>query len=118
MSPKGAQTLGKAFEIVIAVSRSPEGVTFTDLQTASGQPNATLHRLLQGLLAERLLRLEPVANRYPLGSGLPALAGLTWSRRNVRRPAHCVRTKPSQVGANPLHMAVHTGQDGVDIETI
>src|SRR5690606_21395402 len=74
------------------------------------------HRLLQGLLAEGLLRFEPEGNRYYLGYGLLELAGLTWSRLDVRKAARGVLTRLSQTARETVHMAVLDGAEVVYIE--
>ncbi len=72
---KGSPILSKSMELLRLVGTAENGATFTELQDLSGQPKATLHRLIKSLVAERLLARERKGHRYVLGPAIFELAG-------------------------------------------
>lgn len=64
-SPPGPETvLGKTMQVLLAFTLDDTILGFADLQTRTGLPKATLHRLLGDLVGARLL--EKVEGRYRL----------------------------------------------------
>ncbi len=62
-------TLKRAFVLMRLLATSGQrGGSLTDLSKASGLPHPTVHRLLQQLVAERLVRQVGETRRYALGS--------------------------------------------------
>ena len=112
MAVRGGQTIAKAIDLLRTVSQSEIGSTFTDLQVASGQPKATLHRLIQSMTDERLIRLDPDDRRYRLGYGLLEMAGLAWSRLDVRQAAREVLSELSRESGEGVDLAI---LDGIDV---
>ena len=66
----GVGVLDKAMALLDAIAVAP--ASLTDLQAATGQPRATVHRLASALEHHGLLRRDDMA-RYELGLGLVAL---------------------------------------------
>jgi len=81
---RGGQTFSKAIGVLRILAEAENGLTFTDLMVASGQPKATLHRLVQSMIEERLVRYDGEDRRYRLGYGFLELAGFAWSRLDIR----------------------------------
>ncbi|KRC70866.1 HTH-type transcriptional regulator KipR [compost metagenome] len=65
----GTQSLQRAIALlrIIAVNNR-SGSRLVDLYRRTGQERPTAHRLLQGMVAERLLRQDPQTKRYHLGT--------------------------------------------------
>lgn len=57
-------------EVLDLLASRPPGLTFSEIQRATGWPESSLHGLLGTLGGERLVRLDPVTRRYHLGSRL------------------------------------------------
>lgn len=57
-------------EVLDLIASRPPGLTFSEIQRATGWPESSLHGLLGTLGGERLIGLDPVTRRYHLGSRL------------------------------------------------
>jgi sugar lactone lactonase YvrE/DNA-binding IclR family transcriptional regulator len=69
------------------VAGSPTPPRFTDLLDRSGMPKGTLHRLLQALVDERLLKLDGRDQTYRLGARLFQWAHKVWDDFDLRGAA-------------------------------
>lgn len=68
-TPRGVQSVERAFELIEVMSSSGGSATLSELATATGLPAATVHRLLRTLIASGyLVQLED--RRYGLSSKL------------------------------------------------
>lgn len=115
---RAENSLSKAVTLLRFVGAATDGVTFTQLRTASSQPKATLHRILQNLVDLQLLRIDADDRRYRLGYGLLELAGLAWSQLDVRRAGRQILLELNARTDESVHMAVLDGADIVYIDKV
>lgn len=80
----GLGVLEKAMGLLNLVSARRAPMTFTDLLRASALPKATLHRTLNTLVREGLLRHDPNTKTFQLGFRLLELAHEVWSDFDLR----------------------------------
>ena len=75
----GSGTFKKLMEVIRSIANSEGGASFPQLERAATIPKSTLHRLLQILLNEGMIRLD-ADRRYRLGLTFFELARLSWNR--------------------------------------
>ena len=83
----GLGVLEKAMGLLNIVSARRAPMTFTELLEASGLPKATLHRTLNTLVREGLLRHDAYTRTFQLGFRLLELAHEVWSDFDLRLAA-------------------------------
>lgn len=85
--PGGAAALAKGLYLLDVIGELERPARFKDLQIATGLPKATLARMLQTLVAFRLVRHEERDNTYRLGNRLFELAHRVWETFDLRGAA-------------------------------
>ncbi|MEY3510808.1 MAG: hypothetical protein RI914_1407, partial [Pseudomonadota bacterium] len=83
----GLGVLEKAMGLLNIVSAQRAPMTFTELLAASGLPKSTLHRTLNTLVREGLLRHDAFTRTFQLGFRLLELAHEVWSDFDLRLAA-------------------------------
>ncbi|MES2054730.1 MAG: helix-turn-helix domain-containing protein, partial [Pseudomonadota bacterium] len=83
----GAQALGKAFALLNMIAEAPKPLRFTELMNFTGVPRGTLHRLLQALQDERMIRLDPRDQTFRLGNRVFEMAHRVWNDFDLRGAA-------------------------------
>lgn len=76
----GDGTVAKALDVLDLVAGFGHPVRFSDLLDHSPYPKATLYRLLQTLVAQRMLRFDPERSTYSMGLRLVRLAHAAWAQ--------------------------------------
>jgi sugar lactone lactonase YvrE/DNA-binding IclR family transcriptional regulator len=83
----GIGVLEKAMGLLTLLAERRAPMTFTELLRVGSLPKATLHRILNTLVREGLLRHEPHTRTYRLGFRLLELAYDVWSDFDLRLAA-------------------------------
>ena len=83
----GVQALTRGVHLLELVASAAAPPRFTDLLEGSGMPKGTLHRILQALVDERLLKLDSRDQTYRLGSRLFQWAHRVWDDFDLRGAA-------------------------------
>ncbi|WP_262270825.1 SMP-30/gluconolactonase/LRE family protein [Microvirga yunnanensis] len=83
----GVQALTRGIQLIELVASAAAPPRFTDLLEGSGMPKGTLHRTLQALVDERLLKLDGRDQTYRLGSRLFQWAHRVWDDFDLRGAA-------------------------------
>lgn len=83
----GVQALTRGIQLLDLVASSAMPPRFMDLLERSGMPKGTLHRILQALIDERLLKLDSRDQTYRLGSRLFQWAHRVWDDFDLRGAA-------------------------------
>ncbi|HSV80392.1 MAG TPA: SMP-30/gluconolactonase/LRE family protein [Ramlibacter sp.] len=86
-APGGLGVLEKAMALLTILSERRAPMTFTELLRVGSLPKATLHRILNTLVREGLLRHDPHTRTYRLGFRLLELAYDVWSDFDLRLAA-------------------------------
>lgn len=76
----GDGTVAKALDVLDLVSGFGHPVRFSDLLDQSPYPKATLYRLLQTLVTQRMLTFDPDRSTYSMGLRLVRLAHAAWNQ--------------------------------------
>lgn len=76
----GDGTVAKALDVLDLVAGFGHPVRFSDLMGVSPYPKATLYRLLQTLVAQRMLRFDAERSTYTMGLRLVRLAHAAWAQ--------------------------------------
>ena len=80
----GTAALTKGITVLFAISRYDRPVKLTQLQTETGIPKGTLHRILQALILEGLVLKDAYDKNYRLGYGLLKLARILLENLDLR----------------------------------
>lgn len=83
----GAALLYKAFRLIDAVAQAKRPPRISDLLQATGLSKGTLYRLLQALIDQRYLRVDPDQLTYHLGTHLFDLSHAVWANFDLRSAA-------------------------------
>ncbi len=71
---QGANLIFKSVRVLDAVAEAREPCRIADVVHATGLPRGTVHRILEALMAERLVRRDESTLRYRLGARMVQLA--------------------------------------------
>ncbi len=115
--PSGTQTIQRAASIVrLVASRSRTGIRLTDVVRYTELERPTAHRILQGLIAEGLVRQDAGSRHYFLGPlifELGLAAAPQFNLGDLCRPS--LRRIADQCG-DTVFLSVRSGYDSVCIE--
>jgi sugar lactone lactonase YvrE/DNA-binding IclR family transcriptional regulator len=112
-SPGGLGVLEKAMGLLNIVSTRRGPMTFTELLEASALPKATLHRTLNTLVREGLLRHDTYTRTFQLGFRLLELAHEVWSDFDLRLAAQDELLALRDAVGESVQLAVLSGQQVV-----
>ncbi|TRD22812.1 IclR family transcriptional regulator [Palleronia caenipelagi] len=98
-------TVGKAMDVLERVASYGGPVRFADLLSEGGYPKATLYRLLQVLVNQRLLTIDRATGKYELGVRLVRLAHQAWSQASLAPLARPHLEHLAQVTGQAVHLA-------------
>ncbi len=76
-SMNGVQSIERAFDLLECLARSANWVGISELSIATGQPVATVHRLLKTLIAREYVIRDSRTRRYSLGPAFHTLLNTT-----------------------------------------
>ena len=83
----GAQVVQKVFSLLNLIADAPHPMRFSDLLRYTSMPRGTLHRLLQALLDERMIRINESDQTYALGQRTFEMAHRVWNDFDLRGAA-------------------------------
>lgn len=86
----GVQSVERALTLLETLAKHHEAVRLADLETATGLPLPTIHRLMKSLLRRGYVRQEP-SRRYSLGSRLVHLGDLAGASLGAAATHHLQR---------------------------
>lgn len=98
-------TVGKALDLLELVARAPSPLRFSDIQSQSPHPKATLHRLLQTLVSQGMLSYDHDAHTYSLGLRLVQLAHRAWSQSSLAPHARPFINALARQTGETVHLA-------------
>ncbi len=113
----GSSTFTKMMDVVRLVAGAETGAAFPQIAQELDLPKSTLHRLLQVLVQQRLLRLDE-DRHYRLGHGVFELARLAWDRVDVRREAQPTISALVRETGETVHLAVLDGTEVVYVDKV
>ncbi|APW37450.1 IclR family transcriptional regulator [Rhodoferax koreense] len=105
-------------QLVADWNDADEALNVTALMRASGYPRPTVHRIVAGLVAERLLVEVPRSNTLALGPRLIQLASRSWGRSELRLAAVDELKRLRDITGETVHLAVPNGRSMVYIEKL
>ncbi|MDB5882902.1 MAG: hypothetical protein JWP43_2780 [Ramlibacter sp.] len=114
-----AQTVGRAIQLLrlVASSRSRE-VILVDLASMAGLQKSTAHRLLQRLVAERLLTHEAGRRGYRLGPLLYELGLAAFPESNLREVAQSSLEELAQKTGDMAFLLMRSGYEAVCLQRV
>ncbi|HSG03017.1 MAG TPA: IclR family transcriptional regulator [Marinobacterium sp.] len=98
-------TVGKALKVLDDVASNGAPIKFSDLLENSAYPKATLYRLLQTLVGERLLQYNEASQCYSLGVRLVSLAHAAWHQASLAPIAREAIDQLSRQVGETVHLA-------------
>lgn len=118
MPPKGAhQNTARVVAVLEALSDAGDhGLRLTDLVDATGLGVSVIHRLLNGLVAHRLVDFDERSNRYLLGLWLISLTAAATERYGLARFADFALDRLAGETADTIYLSVLSGHDSVCVD--
>lgn len=114
----GTQAFGKFMRVLQFVADAEQPPNVTALMHATGYPRPTVHRIVAGLLAERMLLEDPQTHGLSLGPRLIQLASRSWGRSDLRLAAVDALKRLRDLTGETVHLAVPNGRSMVFIEKL
>ena len=118
-STKGTQVIQRVASIMRALSaQQREGMRLVDLTEACGLERSTAHRMLQGLIAERMVAQDQETKRYRLGLALYELGLAATPDHPLRELCHLHLASLAQETGETVFLTARSGFDGVCLDRI
>lgn len=115
----GAQIIRRVFDILRLIAhRSPGGGRLKDLAEAAGLPRPTVHRILQALAAERIVRQDPASKRYQLGPFAFELGLAAPQQTRLIELSRPVLHRLAARTEDTIYLVARSGMDAVCIDRI
>jgi IclR family transcriptional regulator, KDG regulon repressor len=102
---RGGGTVGKALRVLDQIASHGQPIRFTELLDKSELPKATLYRIVQTLLSERMLCFEPERHTYSLGVRMVRLAHAAWTQSSLAPVARPYLNALSKKIGSTIHLA-------------
>lgn len=114
----GTQAFGKFMRVLQLVADAEQPPNVAALMRETGFPRPTVHRIVAGLVAERMLVEDPLTHLLGLGPRLIQLASRSWGRSDLRLAAVEELKRLRDVTGETVHLAVPNGRSMVFIEKL
>jgi DNA-binding IclR family transcriptional regulator len=114
----GTQAFGKFMRVLQLVADAEQPPNVAALVHATGFPRPTVHRIVAGLVAERMLVEHPQTHGLSLGPRLIQLASRSWGRSDLRLAAMDELKRLRDITGETVHLAVPNGRSMVFIEKL
>ena len=115
--PSGTQVIQRAAAIVrLVASRSRTGIRLTDVVRYAKLERPTAHRILQGLIAEGLVRQDPDSRHYFLGPLVFELGLAAAPQFNVADICRPSLQRIAEKTGDTVFLSVRSGYDSVCID--
>ena len=115
--PAGTQSIGRAAAVLRAVAlRSQSGARMADIARNTGLERPTVHRILQGLIAEGMVSQHGATRRYHLGPFIYELSLLAEPRFHLREMTRSALDVLADQTGDTVFVAVRAGNDALCIE--
>ena len=114
----GTQAFGKFMRVLQLVADAEQPPNVAALMRATGFPRPTVHRIVAGLVAERMLVENPATHGLALGPRLIQLASRSWGRSDLRLAAMDELKRLRDITGETVHLAVPNGRSMVFIEKL
>ena len=114
----GTQAFGKFMRVLQLVADAEQPPNVAALVHATGFPRPTVHRIVAGLVAERMLVEHPQTHGLSLGPRLIQLASRSWGRSDLRLAAMDELKRLRDITGETVHLAVPNGQHMVYVEKL
>ncbi|MEM0934475.1 MAG: IclR family transcriptional regulator [Pseudomonadota bacterium] len=102
---QGGGTVGKALAVLDAVAGAGRPLRFSEVQALFDHPKATLHRLLQTLVAQGMLAYTAERQTYAPGMRLVRLAHAAWAQSSLAPLARPFVDALSEEVGETIHLA-------------
>ncbi|ARP89148.1 IclR family transcriptional regulator [Bordetella genomosp. 9] len=110
----GTQTLHRAVALLrLITAHNRTGSRLVDLYRRTGLERPTAHRILQGMIAEQLIRQDSKSKRYYLGSLLYEMGLAAAPKLALRDICHPYLEAIAEHTGDTVFMTVRSGFDGV-----
>lgn len=117
--PAGTQSIQRASQLLREVAAGNRaGLRLVDLAERSGLEKPTVHRILQSLIAERLLMQSPRTRRYHLGQAVFEFGLAASQHFNLPDLCRPSLTRIAERTQDTAFLILRSGPDGVCVERI
>lgn len=117
IKPAGTQSIRRAAAVLRALAmRTQSGARMADIVRETGLERPTVHRILQGLIAEGMACQQPTTRRYHLGPFVYELGLLAEPRFHLRDLARQALESLAEQTGDTVFLAVRSGTDALCID--
>jgi DNA-binding IclR family transcriptional regulator len=110
----GTQTLHRAVALLrLITAHNRSGSRLVDLYRRTGLERPTVHRILQGMIAEQLVRQDSQTKRYYLGTLLYEMGLAAAPKLALRDVCHPYLEAVAEYTGDTVFMTIRSGFDGV-----
>lgn len=113
----GTQAIKRAVSLLrLIAANNRAGLRLVDLYTASGLERPTAHRLLQGLIAENLIRQDSKSKRYFLGRLMYEIGSAAAPHVALRDICHPFLLTLADRTGDTVFLTIRSGFDGLCVD--
>jgi DNA-binding IclR family transcriptional regulator len=113
----GTQSISRAFVVINEITRRYHvGLTLAELVTRTGFSRPTLHRILQCLVSEEILRQDMRSKRYFLGARLYEIGLAATPRINLRDACRPALERLAVASEDTVFLTIRRGFDSLVID--
>jgi DNA-binding IclR family transcriptional regulator len=110
------QNIGRATLVMsVLAEASAQGLRLVDVARATGLGNATVHRVLTGLVTHGLAESDPETGRFFLGMRLMAWAAMSSERFGLQRWIEPALVRIAQRTADTVYLSARVGDESICI---
>jgi DNA-binding IclR family transcriptional regulator len=109
------QSLGRAFGMLEAIARRPEGMSLVELAREASLHNSTAFHLVRTMVALGYVRQDADSKRYTIGRQLFALAAGAHDEANLVFAAGPILKDLARVTGEACHIALRVGDEVVTV---
>jgi DNA-binding IclR family transcriptional regulator len=112
----GAQSIGRALQVIKYVASQPSGARLKDVVAACDLNKATAHRILAALVADGFLRVPGGSNLYELGREALIIGWAARARQDLRELAQRSLSRLCSATGDTVFLSVRSGSDAVCVD--
>lgn len=115
---EGTQSIERALRVlrILASTNYANGVSFQDLQEASGLNRSTLYRIIRALRGEGFVERHPTSGMFFLGMDFLALGSASINRFNLRELARPHLVRIAEQTEDTVFLSIRSGADSICVD--
>ncbi len=112
----GAQSIGRALQVLKFVTSEPNGARLRDVVSRFQLNKATAHRILAALVADGFLRISDEADRYEIGREALIIGWAARARQDLREIAQRALARICEATGDTVFLSIRANWEAVCID--